>query len=225
MQDHPSRADVDQPCNTPDRLSLDTQPIRAGRRVDLRKHTEDNREPFIRWYADREIANLLRHDLEPLGRREANAYFSNIIMPLSDRGQCWAIHRHDTGQLIGTAAITDLSTVRNTCLFRIVIGDKESWGHGYGTEATRLVAQEVFETLPVTRFRLEVFAHNPRAIRAYERVGFRPYDRYEERVPAKRTVLDIIAMELTPEALASNMPREDSRTASTPADPESPTPR
>jgi RimJ/RimL family protein N-acetyltransferase len=181
--------------------------VRAGCLVELRHHTEANREPFIRWYADAEIARLLRHDLEPLTRREAASYFGNIIMPLSRRGQCWAIHRRDTGALIGTAAVTDINAVRQTCLFRIVIGEKAAWGNGFGTEATRLVAEEVFATLPVTRFRLEVFAHNPRARRAYERVGFRAWDRYDERVPGKDVTLDIIAMELTPELLASNMPR------------------
>lgn len=180
--------------------------IRRGTLTELREHTEANRDPFIRWYRDHEIAQLLRHDLEPLSQREANAYFSSIIMPLSQRGQCWAIHRRESGALIGTAAITDLNDQRQTCLFRIVIGEKDAWGHGFGTEATRLVAQEVFETLPVTTVRLEVFAHNPRARRAYERVGFRQHDRYEERVRGKATVLDILAMELTPEMLASNMP-------------------
>lgn len=196
--------------------------MREGTLVELRPHTEANREPFVRWYADAEIARLLRHDLEPLRRRESLAYFSNIILPLSERGHCWAIHRRDTGQLIGTAAITDVSTVRNTCLFRIVIGEKDAWNQGFGTEATRLAAQQVFETLPVTRFRLEVFAHNPRALRAYERVGFRQYDRYQERVPAKDFVLDIIAMELTPEALASNMPERSHRTVNDQVDADSP---
>jgi RimJ/RimL family protein N-acetyltransferase len=181
--------------------------VRAGELVDLRQHTEANREPFIRWYADEEIAELLRHDLEPLDRREADAYFSNIILPLSRRGHCWAIHRRDSERLIGTAAVTDISSVRGTCLFRIVIGEKDAWGNGFGTEATRLAAEIVFASLPVSRFRLEVFAHNERARRAYARVGFRPYDRYEERVPRKRRTLDIIAMELVPEALASNVPR------------------
>jgi RimJ/RimL family protein N-acetyltransferase len=182
--------------------------VRAGRLVELRRHTEANREPFIRWYADAEIARLLRHDLEPLDRREATSYFNNIIMPLSRRGQCWAIHRHDTGALIGTAAVTDINAVRETCLYRIVIGEKDTWGHGFGTEATRLVAAEVFATLPVTRFRLEVFAHNERACRAYQRVGFRAYDRYDEPVRGKDVTLDIIAMELTPALLASNMPEQ-----------------
>lgn len=180
--------------------------VRAGRLVDLRRHTEANRESFIRWYGDEEIARLLRHDLEPLTRRESISYFDHIILPLSARGHCWAIHRHDTGQLIGTAAVTDVNAVRETCLYRVVIGEKDAWGHGFGTETTRLVAEEVFTTLPVRRFRLEVFAHNTRACRAYARVGFRAYDRYDEQVPGKNVTLDIIAMELTPELLASNMP-------------------
>lgn len=180
--------------------------VRIGSLTELREHSEKNRELFIRWYADPEIAKLLRHDLEPLSRREANAYFSSIILPLSQRGHCWAIHLRDSGRLIGTAAITDLHVHRRTCLFRIVIGEKDVWGSGYGTDASRLVAQQVFETLPVTRLLLEVFSHNPRAVKAYRRVGFRQYDRYQERVRGKEMVLDILAMELTPEALASNMP-------------------
>jgi RimJ/RimL family protein N-acetyltransferase len=212
MPERTSNAQPDTGTPSQEPIQPEATIVRSGQLVDLRKHTDANREAFIRWYADPEIATLLRHDLEPLTRREASAYFSNIIMPLSARGHCWAIHRHDTNQLVGTAAITDLSTIRNTCLFRIVIGEKENWGQGFGTEATRLAAAEVFDTLPVTRFRLEVFAHNTRARRAYERVGFQPYDRYEERVPAKRTVLDIIAMELTPSSLASNMPEHTTGT-------------
>lgn len=190
------------PQVSPDRPAL----VLAGDRVDLREHTPANRDAFIRWYEDPEIAQLLRHDLKPLSRKQATSYFFNIILPLSERGHCWAIHRHDTGQLIGTAAVTDVSNHRRSCLFRIVIGEKDAWGHGRGTEATRLVAHEVFATLPVDRIHLEVFAHNPRARRTYERVGFHQFDEYRETVPGSRTVIEIVAMELRREALASNMP-------------------
>lgn len=186
----------------------DEQPrlVRAGRRVDLKTHTSANREAFVRWYEDPDIAYLLRHDLKPLSRRRAASYFSNIILPLSSRGHCWAIHHRDTGRLVGTAAVTDVNSRRQTCLFRIVIGEKDVWGQGMGTEATRLVADEVFEILPVDRIRLEVFAHNPRARRTYDRVGFRQVDQYRETVPGTNTVIDIVAMELPREALAPNLP-------------------
>jgi RimJ/RimL family protein N-acetyltransferase len=43
-----------------------------------------------------------------------------------------------------------------------------------GTEATRLIVGHGFERLGLHRISLEVYAFNPRARRAYERVGFRP---------------------------------------------------
>ncbi len=38
-----------------------------------------------------------------------------------------------------------------------MIGEKDCWNKGYGTEATRLVMQEAFETLGLGEVRLEVF--------------------------------------------------------------------
>lgn len=182
--------------------------VRAGERVDLRAHTPDNRDAFVIWYQDAEIARLLRHDLKPLTRRRASSYFSNIILPLAERGHAWAIHRRDTGQLIGTAAVTNVNATARSCLFRILLGEKDSWGQGLGTEATRLVAEEVFASLPIDRIQLEVFMHNPRARRAYERVGFREYDQYQETVSGTSTVIEIVAMDLPRGALAPNMPIE-----------------
>ncbi len=201
--DHAPRLQQDTPAHHDDDQA---RVVRAGERVELREHTLANRDAFIAWYGDPDIARLLRHDLKPLSSRQASSYFSNIILPLSDRGHCWAVHRRDTGQLIGTAAVTNVSTRARTCLFRIVLGEKDVWGKGLGTEATRLVAAEVFTTLPVDRIKLEVFAHNQRARRAYEHVGFRQYDQYQETVRGSNTVIDVVAMELTHEALASNMP-------------------
>jgi RimJ/RimL family protein N-acetyltransferase len=42
-----------------------------------------------------------------------------------------------------------------------VIGEKDAWGHGYGTEATRLVMDEAFDTLGLDEVRLEVFPTTP----------------------------------------------------------------
>ena len=182
--------------------------IRQGDRVDLRDHLPGNRGAFIRWYQDPEVAGLLRHDLKPLTRRRAASYFASIILPLANKGHCWAIHRHDNGQLIGTAAVTNINEKTRSCLFRILLGEKDVWGQGFGTEASRLVAAEVFDTLPIDRIQLEVFTHNPRARRAYERVGFREYDHYQETVQGTDTVIEIVAMELSREALAPNVPNE-----------------
>lgn len=146
--------------------------VRTGDLVELRRHTSDQRLTFARWYADPEIAEMLRHDLMPLTSIQALGTFDSIIMPSTRHGTCWAIHERTTGQLIGTTALTDVDTAAGTSLFRLLIGEKQAWGHGYGTEATRLVLAEAFLTWRLREVRLEVFEHNPRAQRAYQRAGF-----------------------------------------------------
>ncbi len=177
--------------------------VRAGELVDLRRHVPANRDAFQRWYADPEIAELLRHDQEPLNEIQSRSYFETFILPLSARGMCWAIHEHASGRLLGTTAITDVTSRRGagrSALFRIVIGEKDAWGRGYGTEATKLVMEESFDELDLDEVRLEVFRHNPRAIAAYRRVGFEVTGEHVEWVGRRRVELHVVEMALSADA-------------------------
>ena len=174
-------------------------PVRAGQLVRLRRHVPANRGAFQRWYADEEIARLLRHDQEPLNEVQSRGYFDSLILPLSARGLCYALHEAASDRLIGTSALTDVSARPGggrSALFRIVIGEKDVWGRGYGTEATRLVMDEAFETHDLSEVRLEVFRHNPRALAAYQRVGFAVTGEHVEWIGRKKMELRVVEMAL-----------------------------
>lgn len=170
--------------------------VRSGHLVALRRHVPANRAAFQRWYADAEIARLLRHDQEPLTAIQSRGYFDTVILPLSVRGRCWAIHEVAGDRLVGTTALTDVVEPTGSALFRIVIGEKDRWGRGYGTEATRLVAEEAFAAQGLAQIRLEVFRHNERAIAAYRRVGFRVVGEHTEWVGHPRFALHVVEMTL-----------------------------
>jgi len=55
----------------------------------------------------------------------------------------------------------------------IGIGRREDWSKGYGTDAMRLALRYAFTELNLHRVSLGVFAYNPRAMRSYEKAGFR----------------------------------------------------
>jgi RimJ/RimL family protein N-acetyltransferase len=55
----------------------------------------------------------------------------------------------------------------------ISIGEREYWGKGYGLEAMRLMLAFGFLELNLRRITLGVDSINPRALRAYEKLGFR----------------------------------------------------
>jgi RimJ/RimL family protein N-acetyltransferase len=172
------------------------QLVRAGRVVDLRRHIAGHRDAFVRWYQDPDIAELLRHDLSPLTAIQARGYYDSIILPASSRGTCWAIHEHANGRLVGSTAVTDIDRRTGSSMFRLVIGEKERWGHGFGTEATDLAMAEAFLTLGLRRVNLEVFAHNPRAQGAYLRIGFRQTGRHTEWVPGVRRQIEVLEMSI-----------------------------
>ncbi len=104
-----------------------------------------------------------------------------------------------TGACVGEAVLNDWDPANETCNFRIAL-DARVHGQGLGTEATRLIVGYGFERLGLHRISLEVYAFNPRARRAYEKVGFvadgvlRESLLWEgERVDA--TVMSILAQE------------------------------
>lgn len=73
---------------------------------------------------------------------------------------------------IGFLAIwTDL--VHREAWVGLAIGERDLWSKGYGTDMMKLCQQYVFTELGMERLSLGLHAYNPRALRAYEKCGFR----------------------------------------------------
>jgi aminoglycoside 6'-N-acetyltransferase len=75
-------------------------------------------------------------------------------------------------------------------------------GRGYGTEALRVVARHLFDDRGHHRLTIDPSATNERAIRAYEKVGFRPvgvmrqYERGPDGTWRDGLLMDMLADEL-----------------------------
>lgn len=76
-----------------------------------------------------------------------------------------------SGELVGEVVLNGWDPDLNACNFRTLIGPGGR-GRGLGTEATRLIVGYGFEVLGLHRISLDVFRGNPRAQRAYQKVGF-----------------------------------------------------
>jgi RimJ/RimL family protein N-acetyltransferase len=143
----------------------------AGRLVVLRRHRPENLAAFGRWYSDPEVARLTRYQQTPLTGEEIQRFFYTRIMGADSMAM--AIHVRETDRLIGSCAFTQLDGDNGSTLYHITIGDRSAWGQGYGTEATELMVGHAFERLHLHRVALTVFQFNERAIRSYQKAGFR----------------------------------------------------
>ncbi|HLR74361.1 MAG TPA: GNAT family protein [Virgibacillus sp.] len=84
----------------------------------------------------------------------------------------FAICLKDNDNMIGDLSILDINKEDSKAGFRIALSTIDLTGEGYGTEAIRCVLPFVFEELKLNRLQLEVYSHNLRGIRSYEKVGF-----------------------------------------------------
>jgi RimJ/RimL family protein N-acetyltransferase len=66
-----------------------------------------------------------------------------------------------------------LDLIHSEAWVGIGIGEREYWGRGYGTDMMKLCLRYAFTELNVYRVSLGLHAYNPRALRAYEKAGFR----------------------------------------------------
>lgn len=144
--------------------------VLEGRKITLRRHVPENLAAFRRWYADPEIARLARYQEAPMRSEEIERFFAARVV--GPEAMAMAIHEASTGRLLGTCAFSQMDGDNGSALYHITIGEKDAWGLGYGTEATRLMLDHAFGTLGLHRVALFVFEFNERAIRAYQRCGF-----------------------------------------------------
>jgi RimJ/RimL family protein N-acetyltransferase len=154
--------------------------VLTGELVTLRRHAPQNVAAFRRWYADPEIARLARYQAAPMRAEEIDRFFAARVV--GPDALAMAVHERSTDRLIGTCAFSQLDGDNGSALYHITIGESDAWGHGYGTEATRLMIDHAFGTLGLHRIALFVFEFNERAIRAYRRVGFVVEGRSRESV-------------------------------------------
>ena len=166
----------------------------AGTNVVLRRHVPANIRAFQRWYADPEVVRLTRYQDGPMRPDEIERFFA--ARALGVESLAMAIHLADDDRLIGTCALSQLDSDNGSALFHITIGEKDVWGRGYGTQATRLMIDHAFTGLGLHRIALTVFSFNERAIRSYRSCGFVVEGRAREAIWREGRWWDEIAMSM-----------------------------
>ncbi|WP_288393753.1 GNAT family N-acetyltransferase [uncultured Vagococcus sp.] len=101
---------------------------------------------------------------------EIKTHIKRIIKDTSRED--YAIGLNETKEMIGELSILDIDSPNHAAVFRIAMNHTNHTGKGFGTEAMELIIDHVFNDLKLNRLQLEVFSHNVRGIRAYEKVGF-----------------------------------------------------
>jgi RimJ/RimL family protein N-acetyltransferase len=97
-------------------------------------------------------------------------------------------------KLIGFVGIHTIEWNNQAGHLSIGIGEPDYWNRGYGTDALRVALRYAFGELNLYRVGLDVIAYNERAIRAYEKVGFRQEGAARQQVLRNGQRYDLVYM-------------------------------
>jgi len=78
----------------------------------------------------------------------------------------------------------------------IFIGNKDYWNKGYGTEAMTLLIAYCFDILNMHSITLCTHKTNHRAIKCYEKIGFKKVGEYRERILIRQKYENLVLMDL-----------------------------
>mgnify|MGYP000860378491 CR=1 FL=1 len=174
--------------------------ILTGEKVTLRPLLPQDAAAIVSYASDPRLRELVDGSY-PSSMAECSPWLSSLK---SDRN-----HKHfaivaPDGRFIGDIELDSISWRRREGELRICICDPDYWNRGLGTDAVATLAVYAFTQLNLRLIYLRVYTDNHRAIRCYEKVGFRTVGWL--RRPSKQGMREIYLMSLTPEQFLLPLP-------------------
>jgi diamine N-acetyltransferase len=165
-----------------------------GKRIRLRAIEKEDLPIFVTWLNDPEVRRNLQL-FQPLSLAQEEEWFKETLQqPVEEQPLMIEIKTAEGWQSVGNVGLLKIRTIDRVAEIGIVIGEKKFWGQGYGTEAMRLMVKHGFKELNLNRIYLRVYETNLRAIRSYEKVGFKLEGRLRQDRFMDGKYIDVLLM-------------------------------
>jgi RimJ/RimL family protein N-acetyltransferase len=166
-------------------------PFLIGTQVYLRPLERTDAPVLVKWINDPQVTRTLQH-YRPQNLQTEEAWVDGLYRAEHDLVLGIAVKEDD--RLVGCSGLHNIDYKDRKASIGIMIGEPEEWGKGYGSEATALMINHGFATLNLHRVWLHVYAHNARAIAAYEKLGFQREGTLRQDLYREGRYIDVYTM-------------------------------
>lgn len=142
----------------------------CGNKIVLRPVEPDDYPEITKWFKDATVTYYMFYGQRPMNKLQIAEEIGKQVD--SANNVVMIIEEKVSGNVIGFMGLYDVHLTARKAELRIMIGEKNLWGKGYGTEATELLTYYAFDRLNLNRVWLGVTSDSKRAFRTYERVGY-----------------------------------------------------
>ena len=143
----------------------------TGKRIRLRKKQLADAADNYAWQTDPELAHL---DAAPFLKITFPQYLPAYLEELryqSSKRCAFAIETLK-GEHIGNCSYYDINEAKSEAQLGIIIGNRNYWNKGYGTEVVTTLLNHIFQTTSLNRVYLKTLVSNIRAQRCFQKCRF-----------------------------------------------------
>ena len=134
-------------------------------------------QEYLNWLNDKEVTRYLEI-FEPYTELQLRTYLEESS---KNKGLLfWAIHLKRNNKHIGNIKIDPVNRHHGLGEYGIMMGDKEEWGKGYASEASKTIIEFCFNELRLRKITLGVVKENTAAVNLYVNLGFKTEGVYEK---------------------------------------------
>ena len=151
-----------------------------------------------KWRNDPKLIESLGAPFRYINLNVDEKWFDNYMSNRSNTVRC-AIVTESDDNIIGRVTIASINNINRTATLGIFIGDKDYRDKGYGTEAIKLILEYGFKYMNLNNIKLDLMAFNTRALKCYEKCGFKEYGRRRNCKFVNGKYYDAISMDILAE--------------------------
>ena len=146
----------------------------TNNRIILREKSSSDAWDDYSWETDPELVQL---DAAPLIHIQYSQYlldYDRARRRTSTTSRQFAVDTID-GEHIGNCSYYNLAKLSSEVELGIIIGNRDYWDKGYGTDTVTTLVNHIFSQLDINRVYLKTLESNSRAQKCFWKCGFTPY--------------------------------------------------
>lgn len=162
-----------------------------GKEVKLAHLEREDLPKSLSWANDTELnAKMLR--ILPVTQFDQEKWFQDIVS--NPAKKVFTVKLQDGDEHIGNTGLYHIDWIHRRAEFWILLGEKEYWGKGFGSEVVSLMQHFAFRNLNLNRLYLNVGKNNSPALGLYKKLGFIEEGVLKEHYFIEGEYLDVITM-------------------------------
>jgi RimJ/RimL family protein N-acetyltransferase len=165
--------------------------VLEGNIINLRPLETKDLEREFTWVNDSEVTQFL-YIRYPMSRTDEERFLRD--RPANDYGNIVLAIETKAGNHIGNIGLHQGKPEDRNASLGIMIGDKDYWSNGYGSDALLTLLGFGFHEMNLHRVWLHVYEFNERAISCYRKCGFLEEGRLRQHAYQKGRYWDTVVM-------------------------------